>query len=149
MTVKLSTGDRNAALDARAAAYTGGVIYVYSGTQPIGADAAPTGTLLGVITENGGAWIAGNPANGLKFKPATAGVLQKSDDTWRMTGLAKGTAGWWRFVTNAADDGSESTTLRRWDGSIGVGAGELRLSTTAIDVGVPVSVDRFTVRQPG
>lgn len=149
MTTKLSTGTRNGVLNAVAAIFDKGVIEVYSGTQPLNGDAAPTGTLLGVITKNGGPWIAGNPDNGLSFKPAEGGVLQKSDAVWSFKGLAKGTAGWWRFVPNAADDKSVSDALPRLDGSVGVGSGELRLSTTAIDVGVPVSVDRFVIRQPG
>ena len=151
MTVKLSTATRNGLLGTRGLTtqFLRGAIRVYSGPQPLSADDAPTGTLLGVITENGAAWAAGAPAGGLQFDPPVDGVLQKTSDAWRMTGLAAGTAGWWRLVGNAADDDSKSTTLVRIDGAVGVGAGELRLSTTAITVGVPVTADRFICRMPG
>lgn len=151
MAVKFSTGRKNRSLNDLATAYLGGAIFVYSGPQPVNSDAAATGTLLGIVTENGLPWIAGNTANGLRFKPAEAGVLQKVDDPWRMTGLAKGTAGWCRFVTNVADDGSQSDTLDRFDLPIGIsGTGaEVKLSSTAIDVGVPVTVDRCIFRQLG
>lgn len=151
MSVKLSTGDKNRTMNDRAAAYTGGAIFVYSGPQPVSPNAAATGILLGIVTENGLPWIAGNPANGLRFKPAEDGVLQKVDAPWRMTGLAKGTAGWCRFVTNVADDGSQSDVLDRFDLPIGIsgGSAEVKLSSTAIDVGVPVTVDRCIFRQLG
>ena len=52
MTIRISTGMRNA-LSANlgyAGALNQGAIDIYSGSQPISADAAPTGTLLGTIT---------------------------------------------------------------------------------------------------
>lgn len=39
-------------------AFTGGRAYLYSGTQPTSADAAPTGTLLAILTQGGGAYTA-------------------------------------------------------------------------------------------
>mgnify|MGYP001767313988 CR=1 FL=1 len=79
--------------------------------------------------------------------PASGGVT-KSADTWKFVGLAGGTAGWFRHVGNNADDGSVSTTLPRLDGSIAAGAGDLRLSSTAINVGVPVTVDVYSFQIP-
>ena len=150
MTVKLSTGLRNALLgqDGMSKIFTGGVIELRSGVQPVTADAAPTGTLLGVVTVNGQAWIAGNPANGLVFAAPNGGVLTKNSDHWMMFGLAAGTIGWWRLITNAPDDGSASTTLRRIDGSAGVGAGDLWVSTTNVTVGSPATADVFAIELP-
>lgn len=52
MTIRLSTGARNALALAGgfAGAFNKGSINIYSGTQPVTADAAVTGTLLGTVT---------------------------------------------------------------------------------------------------
>lgn len=47
-----------------AQALAGGVMEIYTGTQPTGPETAPTGTLLVTITDNGGAWTAETPASG-------------------------------------------------------------------------------------
>lgn len=151
MTVKLSTGLRNAmsGLIGFAGALNGGVIEVYTGPQPLTADAAPTGTLLGRVTLNGGAWNAGTAANGLALDAAAAGgVAKPTAAVWKMTGLAAGNAGWFRFRGNAVDDGSVSTTLPRIDGAIAVGSGDAKFSTVAITVGQPVTVDVFSFQIP-
>ena len=150
MTVKLSTGLRNAMAGSIgfAGALAKGVIHVYSGPQPVTADAAPTGTLLGTITKDAGPFTPGEATNGLTFAAPASGGVTKSADTWKFVGLAAGTAGWFRHVGNNADDGSASTTLPRLDGSIAAGAGDLRLSSTAITVGVPVTVDVYSFQIP-
>lgn len=60
MTLRLSTALRNAILNKGSVAdsLTGGKIKVYSGAQPATADAAPTGTLLAVISDNSGSLTA-------------------------------------------------------------------------------------------
>lgn len=150
MTVRLSTGLRNALLgqDGMSKIFNGGVIELRSGTQPVSADAAATGTLLGVLTVNGQAWIAGNPANGLVFAAPAAGVLSKNSDHWMMFGLAVGNIGWFRLITNDGDDGAASSTLCRIDGSAGVGAGDLWVSTTSIALNSPATADAFTLELP-
>lgn len=150
MTVKLSTGLRNAMAGSIgfAGALAGGVIHVYSGPQPISADAAPTGTLLGTVTKDAGPFTPGEATNGLNFATAASGGVTKNSDTWKFVGLAAGTAGWFRHVGNGVDDGSASTTLPRLDGSIAAGTGDLRLSSTAIAVGVPVTVDVYSFQIP-
>ena len=57
MTLRLSTGSRNAMLDGVGlqSAMNKGYIKVFTGSQPASADAAETGTLLGVISASSGA----------------------------------------------------------------------------------------------
>ena len=101
MTFKLSTGVRNAQAGTLglAGALNGGCILVYSGPQPITADAAPTGVLLGRATLNGDPWVAGSPTNGLVLDaPANGGVLKPASAVWKFIGLAAGTIGGWIFM---------------------------------------------------
>jgi hypothetical protein len=66
MTVKLSTGARNAQAQSGgfSGAFNKGVIRVYSGSQPASADAPLTGTLLGNITIASGALTQETRASG-------------------------------------------------------------------------------------
>lgn len=146
MALRFSTGLRNAMLDSTglSAALADGVIHIYTGSQPASADAAVTGTLLGTVTVDGGAFTPGSPTNGLEFGTASGGVIAKAPgESWEFTGLADGTAGWFRFVGNAMDDGTSSTTLPRIDGSIAKTGGDLNLSNTAITTGAPNTIDVF------
>lgn len=98
--------------------FANGCIELYSGVQPASADLPPVGTLLGRITKNGDAWVAGSPANGLNFVVADRFVI-KTADTWVLKGLAGGVARSWRLLPNSADSGSASTTAFRIDGAVG------------------------------
>ena len=151
MTIKLSTGLRNGLAGALGfgAQFANGAIFDYTGAQPLSADSAATGTLLGIVTKDGGAFTAGSPTNALTFGTPVAGVINKSTDNWKFTGLIDGTAGWFRLVGNAADAGSASTTLSRMDGSVGSpGAGDMSLSNTQVAMNSPNSVDVFQFSIP-
>lgn len=148
MALRFSTGLRNGILNSTGIkeAMTDGVIRIYSGAQPATADSAVTGTLLLEVTVNGGAFAHGSPTNGLEFDAPAAGVLGKaSAETWRGTGLANGTAGWFRFCANPTDSGGISTTLARIDGSVARTGGDLNLSNVNIVVGVPNTIDVFQI----
>lgn len=66
MTIRLSTGFRNHVLAHGSFKRTlqGGKLMIYSGSQPSGADAAPTGTLLAIITKSSGAHTSEVQASG-------------------------------------------------------------------------------------
>lgn len=66
MTIRLSTGLRNAMAQGLGlgGALNRGSINIYSGSQPVSADAAVTGTLLGVITIGSGALTQETQATG-------------------------------------------------------------------------------------
>lgn len=149
MTIRFSTGLANllASSAGFASAMANGVIDVYTGPQPVTADAAATGTLLGTVTLASGPFTPGSPTNGLTFAAAVGGVLQKSG-VWSFAGIAVGTAGWFRFRANAADAGGISTTAPRMDGSIATSGANFTLSNISIIVGTPVTVDTFVYTQP-
>lgn len=147
MTVRLSTSLRTALAQAFAATFEKGVIEIYTGSQPVSSDAAPTGTLLGTMTQASGAFTPGSPTNGLTFAAAANGAVSKSG-VWSFVGIAAGTAGWFRFKGNAVDAGGVSTTLPRLDGSCGVSGADLNISNIVIAVGAPNTCDVFTWTQP-
>jgi len=110
-----------------------GVIDIYSGTRPVNADAAVSGTLLGTVTLSGAAFTPGSPAGGLEFGTALDRSIDKaSAEVWQFTAQAAGTATWFRIRGNAVDAGSSSTTLPRIDGTISAFGGDATLSDTNI-----------------
>jgi hypothetical protein len=151
MTIKFSTGLRNnlAGSTGFAGTFANGVIEIYTGPQPLSADNPPTGTLLGYVTTDGLPFAAGSPTNGLTFDaPASGTVSKAAAATWKTTGIAQGTAGWFRLKGNAADAGAQSTTAVRMDGSIGTSGADLNMSNIAFDVGVPSTIDVFQFTVP-
>ncbi len=149
MTIRLSTRlrDNLAGATGFASTFANGVIEIYTGAQPATADSAVTGTLLGTVTLNSGAFTPGSPTNGLTFAAASGGAVSKSG-VWSFNGVAAGTAGWFRLKGNAVDAGGVSTVLPRMDGSIAVSGGDMNLSNIVIAVSAPNTVDTFTWTQP-
>ena len=149
MTIRLSTGTRNALCSTAgfSSIFANGIIEVRTGTQPATADAAATGTLLGTVTLNSGAFTPGSPTNGLTFAAAANGAVSKSG-VWSMNGVAAGTAGWFRFKGNALDNDALSTTLPRLDGSIATSGADMALSNISIAIGAPTTIDSFSWLQP-
>jgi hypothetical protein len=123
-----------------------GVIRIYTGAQPTSADAAPTGTLLGSITLNGGAFTEGVATNGLQLAaPVGRAVSKVGADVWNYTGIAAGTMGWFRFQANAVDDDSVSASLVRIDGSIGITSGDMRVTSVTSAIGTVITHNTFTI----
>ena len=151
MTIKLSTGLRTALAGATGfgATFEKGVIHIYSGPQPVTADSAAPGTLLGVVTGDAGPFAFGSPTNGLEFDPAAAGGVSKSAvQEWKFRGLANGTAGWFRLMGNTSDALGQSTTSPRLDGSVGTSGADLNLSNIAVTTGTPATIDVFAFGIP-
>ncbi|HRD50280.1 MAG TPA: hypothetical protein PL166_11880 [Candidatus Contendobacter sp.] len=154
MAFRISTKLKNVMLDAirtGPGSLLNGVIYVYSGSQPVDADAAPTGTLLGKITVGAGAFSWGSPTNGVDFDAAAGATLNKAAaETWQFVGLANGVAGWFRHMGNAADslttDGS--ATYPRIDGRIATTGAEMNLSNLDIAIGATTTVDTYSIAWP-
>ena len=130
-----------------AALMENGCIEIRSGAPPASADAEATGTLLARITRDGGAWNAGNPANGLQWRRDGRYMIQEPGHEWRLTGIATGTASWFRLLANPFDSGIASLTALRVDGSIAAVGGttpaDLYLPTLSIAPGYDRRVDAF------
>ena len=139
--IRLSEGLKSAVLGnyGLARMMENGVIEVYSGTQPEFAHWAPTGTLLARVTKNGGVFIPGDSANGLSLDQTEAGALKDTGD-WRLTGVAGGTAGWWRWKWMLADPNTTDPYYPRIDGAVGE---SLILLDTVITNISDIPIDRF------
>jgi hypothetical protein len=124
MTAGYVTTLRNAQLDAITTAVgNAGKLRIYDGTRPATGGAATT--LLAEFT-------LGTPFSGA----AAAAVLSPTlpADT---TGVAAGTAIWFRITTSGG-----AAVI---DGSVGTSGADLILNTTTISIGVAVSVTGFTI----
>jgi len=92
--IRLSTGLRTnlAGTTGFAATFANGIIEVRSGTQPVTANSAATGTLLGTVTLASGAFTPGTATNGLTFATAADGAVSTLHrrQRWRRS------ARWWR-----------------------------------------------------
>ena len=158
MSVQLSTGLRNGMLNATGmyTAFLHGVMYIYSGPQPLNADQAVQGTLLGIVTQTAGAFTQGTAANGLNLTNTPAlGVATKEATAWQVGNgagtagwSAAGIAGWFRLMGNAVDALGTSTTLARMDGSIAQTGGDLNLSSVTTVVAAPATIDVFQFTLP-
>lgn len=125
-----------------------GVIYIFPGAQPTTADDAALVSPAGIVTVNAAAFVHGDPANGLDFDLGADGVLRKAAaEAWKFLGLASTVPGWFRHCGNPLDDLGASMTLPRIDGRIGVG-GEMQLGSGRIEVGVPNTIDVYTLQWP-
>ena len=150
MALRFSTALRNATIGTTgmAGALSTGVIEIYTGAQPASANDPVTGTLLGTVTSNGGAFTPGSATNGLLFGTAASGSVAKAATAWQFTGLANGTAGWFRFKGNAVDAGALSTTHVRLDGSIATSGGDMTIGNISVTTGAPNTVDQFVLTYP-
>jgi hypothetical protein len=147
MTVRYSTAVANSLLTKIDQDFTNCVIDFYSGNQPLKANDPPNGVLLARATLDGATFNEGVAANGLNFADPAAGVLSKeSAEQWKYTGLAIGTIRWFRLRANAVDDGSQSTTLFRVDGSAGTLSGDILVSQINMVVGTPGTIDVFNLK---
>lgn len=153
MTIRLSTFVRNEMLGTNgfSSIFENGVIEIRSGSQPSTADSAATGTLLGIVTVNGGVFTPDSPTNGLTFSTPSGGVINKAEnENWQWTGLVRGIAGWFRLKGNAPDDGSADSEFEyaRMDGSIGSSGADMLMANLTVEVGAPDAITQFRYTLP-
>ena len=112
-------------LDSIDTTFNSGTLTIRTGSAP-GAGSAATGTVLATLTLPVDAFNAA----ATRQKTITASFQDTSAD-------ATGTAGHWRLVNSGG--------TRVLEGSVGVGTGELQLSTLSIIAGGTVTVTAFTL----
>jgi hypothetical protein len=96
-------------------------------------------------------FVHGTPTYGLEFGTAAAGSIAKAAaETWQITAVATGTAGWFRFVANAADSLAldDAEAYPRIDGRISTTGAEMNLSNLSLVAGAITTVDSFTIAFP-
>lgn len=150
MAEKFTTGFVNSLMEQFIQDFQNGVLVLYSGTQPASADDAETSEPLGVITNGGGAFTAGSPANGLNFEPTpvTGTASKAAGETWTGTALRDGTATWFRFYDNSYTTGA-SENAKRFDGRVSTGSGtELQLANVNMTKDGKVTINAFPVSLP-
>lgn len=133
MTIQLSTAARNALLDVLEV--TIGVsakLMVYTGAMPANAAAATTGTKLVEYDLASDWWAA-----------ASAGAKTLNSLPLTVTGLANGTAGYFRlFATDGTTCGIQGTC------TLTGGGGDMTFDNTSIQTGQNVNITGFTITAP-
>jgi hypothetical protein len=136
MAIGISTAAQNAGVNAIAglvdADVGAGTITIRTGAGPATANDAPTGTLLATLTLNDPAFSTG--VAGVATLDVTPAVTT--------TGVAAGTAGYFRLHDNSGDvvlQGSVTVTA---------GGGDLELNTTSIAIGTTVEITSGTLTMP-
>lgn len=136
MAITISTGLRDALINAAAGLYDGGVLEIRTGAPP-GPNAADGGTLLVSID-------LPNPA----FGSASGGSASLAGD-WTAAAVAAGTAAHFR-LKQAGDGGGADATQERIEGTVGAtGSGaDLELDNTNIAAGQTVTINAFSASIP-
>ena len=126
-----------------------GVMHIYSGTQPVDADAVETGTKRVEITADGNTHVPASGLYGLEFvDDAVAGVLGKlTTQTWKGAALNTGTIGWFRFYDQTVTTGA-STTAIRFDGSIALSGAQLNVASLDVASAVDFVINSFNMIVP-
>lgn len=127
----------------------GGVLRIFSGTQPSSCDDVEVGTLLAEVSLSGATFVPGaTSTNGLTFADPVDGVLSKTvSEAWNGAGVAAGSAGWFRFYDSNRTVGA-STSSVRLDGAIATSGGEINMANSQIEIGTPVIINSFDITLP-
>jgi hypothetical protein len=160
--IEIPTGSF-ASTDAAAASYVGvcetsggswadifrhGVAHIYSGTMPTDPDAAISGTQLLIISESGGAFVSGDPTNGINFDVAASGAVSKDTaQTWQDVGLATGVAAWGVFYPNTVDATASSTAIRALF-DVATSGAVMTMANTTVTSGATTTVDTCSFTLP-
>ena len=132
----LGTGSLKAALNL-------GSIKIYSGTPPVDADAAigVGNTLLCTISVN-------STGTGITLDTPASGVITKnSSEVWSGVNAASGAASFFRHV-GSSDNGTQSASQPRIQGTVGLSGSNLNISNTALTAGATQTIDYYTIALP-
>jgi hypothetical protein len=124
-------------------ALNGGVVRIYSGAVPANAGAALGAAVL--LSEINSAAL-----NGLHLDPVPVNgfVYKDSSEVWSdLANAAGGLATFYRHVL-VADDGTESTSALRVQGSVGLLNADMILKYTTLVIGEPQPITSYMVYMP-
>ena len=147
--MRLGTGLRNKLLAGASgsgglkAILDGGVMDIFTGSQPASADYVETGTKLIRISSTSGSAAT----DGLLFGTSASGILPRTTPAWTGVVTVAGVAGWFRFYGTAGTSGT-SATANRIDGAVGVSGADLNLSHTSLVVDSVLTISTFNITQP-
>lgn len=144
MTLKASTGIRSGLMvtGSMKSILDGGKIKIFAGAVPASPDDAESGTLLTTISLN-------STATGLTFESTAAGgvLSKKGSEIWSGVNVAGGVATYFRFVASG-DTGASSLTQPRVQGTVGVIAADMNLSSTTLTAGATQTIDNAAFTLP-
>lgn len=147
MAIRLSTGTRNALVGTDGQGFgelfNNGVLDIYTGSQPVGANYVETGTKLVRISSTSGTAAE----DGLKFGTTGDGTLTIGTPAWTGTVLVSGVAGWFRFYGSGGVTGTSGTAIR-FDGAVGISGSDLDLTHTSLTAGATLTIKTATITQP-
>ena len=129
--------------------FRGGTMHIYNQNMPADADTTEGATCLVKLTNGGSTFTgSGDYENGLFFGEVSSFVIGiLSGQTWTGTGLADGTAAWFRMYDNAYTTGA-STTAVRMDGDINLAGAALEVNNTTVTTGQPYSLQSANLTIP-
>jgi hypothetical protein len=121
----------------------GGVLDIFTGSQPASADYVETGTKLVRISSTSGTTVN----DGLKFGTSSAGIIPLTTPAWTGVVSVAGVAGWFRFYGTTGTSGTSATTIR-FDGAVGVSGADLNLSYTNLVADSVLTISTFNITEP-
>ena len=121
MAIQLSTGLRAAMLTdfglERMMRF--GHIRIYSGVQPVSANAEASGDLLAIVSTDGVMPQPGSTTGGLLMQMGEYGDRLVKRGNWVLKGVSTGYAGWWRFVEAGYMTQGYDANRPKIDGTVG------------------------------
>ena len=143
---------RNNPLNITAEASTTNVILtlpIWIGAEGDGLTFATT-TSGSLTATTSGAFGSGAAAtNGINFRAIISdGTLTKDSNTWQGTGIATGTAGWFRFIAGDSTESDTGVAEVRFDGSVGTSNADMIISATSIVVDSVYTISAGTIIEP-
>ena len=147
--VQLSTGLRNALATSYGLGLMmdGGVLYLYEDPKAPTPDDPPGQSPLGVVTTEGRVFVHNDDAQraGLRVRFVAPGGLTHAGD-WRLKGLRRGWATWFRWCWAGPEDFGRSAYFPRVDGPLG---DVLALPNPLITEATDQLLDSFLIVVPG
>jgi len=154
MPLKFSTGCRNDMMkpggESFGDMYNDCVVGLFGGgAQPADADADESGfTLLGLVTQNSGAFTPGQPDNGLSWVLDSDGkVVKNPAEIWSCVILADGLVQFARVYDNAKITGA-SAVARRFDGTVAASGATFIMPNPNVLTGETRTIDVGSVQFP-